>query len=80
MQRRIMWLESALPKVEPHEKIRPLIAGYAVRVRAIADQLEAIADDGPVVPAGELCVGHGARRGPDGNCVRCRRPDVPRLR
>ena len=45
MQRRIVWLESALPKVEPHEKIRPLIADYAVRVRAIADQRPTGYDD-----------------------------------
>jgi hypothetical protein len=74
MQRRLLWLETALPKIKPHPKLRPLLAGYAVRVRAIADQIDALAE--PIVPAGEPCLWHGRIRH-EGICVDCGRPDVP---
>jgi hypothetical protein len=77
LQRRIRWLEQAVPRVTPHETLRPLLAGYAVRLRRVADHVDALADPGPpVVPAGALCIGHGSRRGPDGKCVMCKRVDI----
>ena len=40
MQRRIVWMERALAKIKPpHVRLRRPLAGYAMRLRAIADQL-----------------------------------------
>jgi len=80
MQIRIAYLEKTLPKIEPHPKLAPLLAGYAVRARQIADRFDELAQHGvPRVGPGELCTFHAtAPRGSDGLCSHCRRRDVKR--
>jgi len=74
MQRRIRWLEQAVPQIKPHERLRPLLTGYAVRLRALVDQLDALA---PPVGPDEPCLSHGVRRREDGLCAFCVRPEQP---
>jgi hypothetical protein len=74
MQKRIRWLELAVPQIQPHPKLRPLLIDYAVRLRAVVDQLDALA---PPVEPGQPCLSHGVRRRADGLCAFCVRPDLP---
>ena len=53
MQKRIRWLEQAVPQIRAHDRVRPLLLGYSTRLRAVVDQLDALA---PPVAASDPCL------------------------
>lgn len=81
MQTWIRQLEKAVVAFKPHPKLLPPLAGYVLRLRSTADKLDALVSPVvPLVPAGEPCLSHGSRRGADGICTDCLRPDLHRPR
>lgn len=80
--RRLVSLEGCAQRLEPHEKLRPLLTDYAIRLRALAGLVDGIAQAGDPTPrmrrlsAGVPCLTHNRVKRPDGLCAACGREDL----